>query len=63
MKEITQAFMNVLIGLKVKDETVKAIVQMFWEQPTKMDKLVQYIKENPKATEMTILKKAVDISK
>lgn len=63
MKEITQAFMNVLIGLKVKDEAVKAIVQMFWEQPTKMDKLVQYIKENPKATEMTILKKAVDISK
>lgn len=61
MKEITQAFMNVLIGMKLQEKTIKAIVQMLWNQPNKMDELVKFIKANPKATDSDIIRRAVEI--
>ena len=55
--------MNVLIGMKVQDKNIKAITQILWENIQGMDKVIAFIKENPKATESEILKEAIQISK
>lgn len=63
MKEITQAFMNVLYSMRVQKKNITAITQLLWGNIQAMDELVKFIKENPKATESEILRKATEISK
>ena len=62
MKDTTQAFMRVLLNTNCREDTVKAIVQMFWNQPEKMDRLVDYLKEHHDASKSEILKEAIRIS-
>ena len=63
MKEIKQAFMNVLYSMRVQKKNITAITQLLWGNIQAMDELVKFIKENPKATESEILRKATEISK
>ena len=63
MKEITQASMNVLYSMRVQKKNITAITQLLWGNIQAMDELVKFIKENPKATESEILRKATEISK
>lgn len=61
MKEITQAFMKVLMSMKVQEKNIKAITQLLWNNVQAMDELVEYIRHNTNATESEIIKKAVEI--
>ncbi len=61
MKEITQAFMGVLISASVQEENVKALVELLWENPEWMDEVVAFIKKNPMATESDIMRMAIEI--
>lgn len=63
MKEITQAFINVLYSMKIQKKNITAITQLLWENLEGMDKLVKFIKKNPTATESEVLKKAIEIAK
>ena len=49
--------------MKVQDKNIKAITQLLWENIQGMDKVIAFIKENPKSTESEILKEAIQISK
>ena len=62
MKETTKAFMKILMSMNLPETSIKAITQMVWNKPEQMDKIVAYIKENPKATESQMLTKAMEIS-
>ena len=62
MKETTKAFMKILMSMNLPETSIKAITQMVWNKPEQMDKIVAYIKENPKATESQMLTKAIEIS-
>ena len=61
LKEVTQSFMKVLMSVNVQSHNIKAITQMFWDNPPQMLELVEWIKNNPKATESEIIRKAVNI--
>lgn len=53
MKEITQAFMNVLYSMRMQKKNITAITQLLWGNIQAMDELVKFIKGNPKATEIS----------
>ena len=63
MKEITQAFMKVLMSMNVQEKNIKAITELLWGNLQGMDELMKFIKENPEATESEILKKATEVAK
>ena len=63
MKKITQAFMKVLMNMGLKENNIKGVVNLLWEDIQAMDEMVEFIKAHPKATETEIIKKALSLSK
>jgi len=59
MKEITQAFMKVLMSMQIQEKNIKAITQLLWNNLQGMDEVVKFIKENPNATESDVIKEAI----
>jgi len=55
--------MKILWAMGVQEHNISGITQMFWEDIPKMDKMVDFIKDNTEATETEILRKAVEIAK
>jgi len=59
MKEITQAFMKVLMSMQIQEKNIKAITQLLWNNLQGMDEVVKFIKENPNATESDVIKESI----
>ncbi len=61
MKEKTKAFMEVLLAIKMQEHNIIGITQMLWEDNQSMDKVVDYIEQNPNATETQVMRKVLEI--
>lgn len=62
MDRVRKAFMKVLISSDFKAMTVKAITQLFWDNVSGMDKLVDYIKCNSNITDSDVLRASININ-
>lgn len=60
-EEKLKLFVRVLCSMRLTENTIHGIVAMLGHSKTSMDELVAYIKQNPKATEAEITKKASTI--
>ena len=60
-EELMSAFIEVLCATRVSEATIHGITEMMWDNKPAMDELVAYIKQNPRATEAQITKKASTI--
>ena len=58
MKDYMEAFIAVLAHTKLSREGVHYIAEAMWEKQVFTDKMVEYIKANPEATESDLLKEA-----
>lgn len=57
-KRMMSDFIGVLFDADVSDDTIEGIGEMMWGNKPAIDELVDYIKNNPSATEAQITKKA-----
>lgn len=62
-KAVTQAFMQILVGMRVQKNNILSITQLLMGNYQEMDKVVTYIKENPQASESDILRVAIAVRK
>ena len=60
-RELVKLFMKILMNIGISDEIIEFITAML-QNEERMDSLVDYIAENPEATEKQILEKALQIS-
>ena len=58
MNEKMSAFVGVLCATKISEAAIHGIGEMMWGNIPAMDELVEYIDNNPEATESQIIKKA-----
>ena len=61
MKPYEKTFIHVLCAMKLSESTICGIMAMMDGNKSAMDELVAYIKENSRATEAQITKKASQI--
>ena len=58
MNEKMSAFIALLCATRISEDAIQGICAMMWENVPAMDELVEYIDNNPEATESQIIKKA-----
>ena len=60
-EEKLRLFVRVLCSMRLTEDTIHGIVAMLGDNLVAMNELVQYIKENPTATEAEVTKAASQI--